>query len=80
MFIKNKIIKCLGVIVLVPCVLYFGISSIATFIRAFSQSYMINGNIEYHFLGYYIIAGLNGVVCVAAIILLILLFMRKKSK
>lgn len=68
MFIKNRKIRIGILIALAIVAVYSGISSIATLHKATIQPYLLEGVVEYHFLGYYMMAALSGVVCIVTII------------
>ena len=78
MLIKNRIIRWIVYIILGLGALYTGISCAATFYRAFTQPYLTMGTTVFNFLGYYIIAALNGIVCIIAATILIVMIIREK--
>ncbi len=79
MFIKNKIIRWIIYILLILVSLYTGISFAATLNKAITQPYLMMGTTKFVFLGYFIIAVLNGIVAFLAISFLIISFVRNKK-
>lgn len=80
MFIKNKIIRWIVYVALAGAAVYTGISSVATFIKAFTQAYLTNGETRFVFMGYYIMASVFGVLCLAAVTLLVIFIIRNVKK
>lgn len=81
MFMKNKIVRAVLCAALGGIGLYTGISCVATGYKAATQPYLMAGTVRFDFMGYTIIAVLNGVICVVAVLALTLLLIKmKKSK
>ena len=60
--------------------LYTGISCAATLHKALHQPCLMAGAVRFSFLGYFMIAGIAGAVCVGAAALLVLLLLRNRKK
>lgn len=81
MFMKSKIVRSILCVILGLIGLYTGVSCAATLHKAAAQPYLVSGAVRLNFMGYYMMAALNGVICVASIFVLVWLLIRmKKSK
>ena len=78
MFMKKKIVPNVLCIAAGLLCLYTGISCIATLCRAASQPYLSSGAVRIDFMGFYILAAINGVVCILSALLLLFLSVRMK--
>ena len=70
MFLKHKTVRWILCAVLVLLMLYSGISCAATGYKAAGQPYLAAGTERLDFMGYAMMAALNGVGCAASALLL----------
>ena len=81
MFMRNKIVRTILCAALGGIGLYAGISCVATWHKAATQPYLMAGTVRFDFMGYSMLAVINGAVCIAAVLALTLLLIKmKKSK
>lgn len=80
MFIKNKLFRLIIYVMISLIILFSGISCIATLHKAITQPYLVSDGIRFNFMGYYMMAAMNGLVCIIFILTFVLLLFKKKNK
>lgn len=80
MFLKNKTLRILLIIIICLIILYTGISFGATLYRANTQPYLISDLGKFKFMGFYIISATNGFICLIFILILINILLKNKKK
>lgn len=73
MFRKNRIITVISII-LGLVFLYYGISFICTMVKGYSQPYLISKLGRFNFMGYTMLASIDGLVCLVIILFFCFLF------
>ena len=76
--IKNRIVRWVIYAVLGTLCLYNGISCVAALHKAGKQPYLLSGTERFDFVGYYMMAAMYGVICIAITVMLILLVRWKR--
>ena len=79
MSMKNKTVRVLTCTALTALCLYNGTACLATLYKAFHQPCLLSAAERFDFLGYYMLSALHAVLCLAALVLLIRLFLRKRK-
>ena len=80
MFMKNRIVRALTYSALSLICLYTGISCILTFRKVHTQPYLISGAVRFDFMGYSMLAMINGAVCIVSALALIFFSVRMKKR
>lgn len=80
MFMKNKTVRGVLYSVLGVTCLYTGISCMATLHKANTQLYLMSGTIRFDFMGYYMMAVINGAVCAVSVFALTFFWIRVKKQ
>lgn len=76
--IKNRIVRWVIYAVLGTLCLYNGTSCVAALHKAGKQPYLLSGTERFDFVGYYMMAAMYGVICIAITVMLILLVRWKR--
>lgn len=79
MSINNKTVRVLVCAALTALCLYNGAACLATLYKAFRQPCLLSAAERFDFLGYYMLSALHAVLCLAALVLLIRLFLRRRK-
>lgn len=79
MSMKNKTVRVLVCAALTALCLYNGAACLATLLKALRQPCLLSAAERIDFLGYYMLSALHAVLCLAALVLLIRLFLRKRK-
>lgn len=79
MSMKNKTVRVLVCAALTALCLYNGAAYLATLHKALRQPCLLSAVERFDFLGYYMLSALHAVLCLAALVLLIRLFLRKRK-
>lgn len=79
MSINNKTVRVLVCAALTALCLYNGTACLATLYKAFRQPCLLSAAERFDFLGYYMLSALHAVLCLAALVLLIRLFLRRRK-
>lgn len=79
MSMKNKTVRVLVCAALTALCLYNGTACLATLYKAFRQPCLLSAAERFDFLGYYMLSALHAVLCLAALVLLIRLFLRRRK-
>lgn len=79
MSMNNKTMCVLVCAALTALCFYNGAACLATLYRAFRQPCLLSAAERFDFLGYYMLSALHAVLCLAALVLLIRLFLRKRK-
>lgn len=79
MSMNNKTVRVLVCAALTALCLYNGAACLATLYKALRQPCLLSAAERIDFLGYYMLSALHAVLCLAALVLLILLFLRKRK-
>lgn len=78
MSMKNKTVRVLVCAALTALCLY-GTACLATLHKALRQPCLLSAAERFDFLGYYMLSALHAVLCLAALVLLIRLFLRRRK-
>lgn len=76
---KNKTVRAVMCAALTALCLYNGAACLATLLKALRQPCLLSAAERFDFLGYYMLSALHAVLCLAALVLLIRLFLRKRK-
>lgn len=79
MSMKNKTVRVLVCAALTALCLYNGAACLATLLKALRQPCLLSAAERIDFLGYYMLSALHAVLCLAALVLLIRLFLRRRK-
>lgn len=79
MSMNNKTVRVLVCAALTALCLYNGAACLATLLKALRQPCLLSAAERIDFLGYYMLSALHAVLCLAALVLLIRLFLRKRK-
>lgn len=79
MSMKNKTVRALVCTALTVLCLYNGTACLATLYKALRQPCLLSAAERCDFLGYYMLSALHAVLCLAALVLLIRLFLRRRK-
>ena len=79
MSMNNKTVRVLVCAALTALCLYNGTACLATLLKALRQPCLLSAAERIDFLGYYMLSALHAVLCLAALVLLIRLFLRKRK-
>lgn len=79
MSMKNKTVRVLVCAALTALCFYNGAACLATLHKAFRQPCLLSAAERIDFLGYYMLSALHAVLCLAALVLLIRLFLRRRK-
>lgn len=79
MSMKNKTVRVLVCAALTALCLYNGAACLAALHKALRQPCLLSAAERIDFLGYYMLSALHAVLCLAALVLLIRLFLRKRK-
>lgn len=79
MSMKNKTVRVLVCAALTALCLYNGAACLATLYKALRQPCLLSAAERIDFLGYYMLSALHAVLCLAALVLLIRLFLRRRK-
>ncbi len=79
MSMKNKTVRVLVCATLTALCLYNGAACLATLHKALRQPCLLSAAERFDFLGYYMLSALHAVLCLAALVLLIRLFLRRRK-
>ena len=79
MSMKNKAVRVLVCAALTALCLYNGAACLATLYKALRQPCLLSAGERFDFLGYYMLSTLHAVLCLAALVLLIRLFLHKRK-
>lgn len=79
MSINNKTVRVLVCAALTALCLYNGAACLAALHKALRQPGLLSAAERFDFLGYYMLSALHAVLCLAALVLLIRLFLRKRK-
>lgn len=79
MSMKNKTVCVLVCAALTALCLYNGAACLATLLKALRQPCLLSAAERIDFLGYYMLSALHAVLCLAALVLLIRLFLRRRK-
>ena len=76
---KNKTVRVLACAALTALCLYNGAACLAALLKALRQPCLLSAAERFDFLGYYMLSALHAVLCLAALVLLIRLFLRRRK-
>lgn len=79
MSMKNKTVRVLVCAALTALCFYNGAACLATLHKAFRQPCLLSAAERFDFLGYYMLSALHAVLCLAALVLFIRLFLRRRK-
>lgn len=79
MSMNNKTVRVLVCAALTAPCLYNGAACLATLLKALRQPCLLSAAERIDFLGYYMLSALHAVLCLAALVLLIRLFLRRRK-
>lgn len=79
MSMNNKTVRVLVCAALTALCFYNGAACLATLHKAFRQPCLLSAAERIDFLGYYMLSALHAVLCLAALVLLIRLFLRRRK-
>lgn len=79
MSMNNKAVRAVVCAALTALCLYNGTACLATLHKALRQPCLLSAAERFDFLGYYMLSALHAVLCLAALVLLIRLFLRKRK-
>lgn len=79
MSMKNKTVRVLVCAALTALCLYNGAACLATLLKALRQPCLLSAAERFDFLGYYMLSALHAVLCLAALVLIIRLFLRRRK-
>lgn len=79
MSMNNKTVRVLVCAALTALCLYNGTACLATLLKALRQPCLLSAAERIDFLGYYMLSALHAVLCLAALVLLIRLFLRRRK-
>ena len=78
MSMNNKTVRVLVCAALTALCLYNGAACLATLYKALRQPCLLSAAERIDFLGYYMLSALHAVLCLAVLVLLIRLFLRRR--
>lgn len=76
---KNKTVRAVMCAALTALCFYNGAACLATLYKAFRQPCLLSAAERFDFLGYYMLSAMHAVLCLAALVLLIRLFLRRRK-
>lgn len=79
MSMNNKTVRALVCTALTVLCLYNGTACLATLYKALRQPCLLSAAERFDFLGYYMLSALHAVLCLAALVLLVRLFLRRRK-
>ncbi len=79
MSMNNKAVRAVVCAALTALCFYNGATCLATLHKALRQPCLLSAAERFDFLGYYVLSALHAALCLAALVLLIRLFLRRRK-